>query len=70
MVTKGVGDLPGPKFRATCCNTIIQSQHRHDMVWCACGKIAVDGGDAYTRTAGDQCHFERIPDDAPDTSGE
>jgi tRNA(Ile2) C34 agmatinyltransferase TiaS len=35
------------------CNDIIESKHRHDFVWCKCGAIAVDGGKAYLRRAGE-----------------
>ena len=31
------------------CFDIIESKHRHDMVWCKCGKCATDGGTAYLR---------------------
>lgn len=43
---------PGEKVRCKSCGDVIQSQHRHDMVWCTCKKIAVDGGDSYLRLAG------------------
>jgi tRNA(Ile2) C34 agmatinyltransferase TiaS len=35
------------------CDDIIESKHRHDFVWCKCGAIAVDGGKAYLRRAGE-----------------
>ena len=37
--------------RAKClsCGDIIESKHRHDFVWCKCGRIFVDGGLAYLR---------------------
>lgn len=35
------------------CNDIIESTHRHDFKWCKCGAIAVDGGTAYLKRAGD-----------------
>jgi len=31
------------------CNTEIESTHRHDFKWCACGNLAVDGGKDYLR---------------------
>ena len=36
---------------ATCalCGDKIVSEHRHDMKWCKCGEIMVDGGKAYIR---------------------
>lgn len=44
---------PGPKVRCKACGDVIQSQNRHDMRWCSCEKIAVDGGDSYLRLAGE-----------------
>jgi len=49
----------GPEVRCTVCNTVIQSKHRHDFVWCKCNKenrdagIFVDGGSDYLRFGGD-----------------
>lgn len=31
------------------CGDEIESTHRHDMRFCSCGKVAVDGGTAYLR---------------------
>ncbi|WP_232696130.1 DUF7695 domain-containing protein [Brevibacillus daliensis] len=36
-------------IRCLHCNDVIESKHRHDFVWCSCGKVAVDGGLAYMR---------------------
>ena len=33
------------------CEDHIYSSHRHDMQWCKCGNIAVDGGQSYFRRA-------------------
>ncbi len=33
------------------CDDHIYSSHRHDMQWCKCGNIAVDGGQDYFRRA-------------------
>lgn len=40
------------------CGDIIQSKHRHDMVWCKCHSIAIDGGDDYFRWAGNKDNIE------------
>lgn len=44
---------PGRKLQCLTCNTVIQSQHRHDFVECKCEdpklSVAIDGGDSYTR---------------------
>ena len=34
------------------CKIVIESKHRHDFVWCKCGKIAVDGGRDYLKRTG------------------
>ena len=34
------------------CSDIIESKHRHDMVWCKCGAIAIDGGNDYCKITG------------------
>lgn len=39
------------------CNTTIKSKHTHDMVWCKCGSIAVDGGNDYLRCVGEPSLF-------------
>lgn len=43
----------GPRIKCNLCNSIIQSEHRHDMVWCNCKAIAIDGGNDYTKIVGD-----------------
>ncbi len=35
------------------CKEEIESKHRHDFRWCACGSIAVDGGLDYLRRIGE-----------------
>lgn len=55
----------GPKYRVKCCGSIIQSLHQHDYVSCQCGKSAIDGGDAYTRCAGNPLDFEEVRDADP-----
>lgn len=35
------------------CNTVIESKHRNDLVFCPCGNIGVDGGRDYIRRLGD-----------------
>lgn len=39
-------------LRCKKCGDIIQSTHRHDMVWCKCGAVAIDGGDDYCKVTG------------------
>lgn len=33
------------------CNDVIYSLHRHDMRYCSCGSVFVDGGTDYMRTS-------------------
>lgn len=40
------------RARCALCDTVIESTFRHDFVSCTCGAIAVDGGRAYLRRAG------------------
>jgi|UniRef100_UPI00352B2C28 hypothetical protein len=40
------------KVRCKKCGDIIESKNRHDMVWCKCGAIAIDGGKDYQRFTG------------------
>lgn len=49
------------------CGDIIQSKHRHDMVWCKCHSIAIDGGDDYFRWAGNKDEIEvYVPENEKD----
>lgn len=51
------------KNRARCkkCGDIIESRYTHEMVWCSCKSIAVDGGHSYLRqTAEDFDLFEDL----------
>lgn len=42
------------KNRIKCnhCGSVIESTHRHDMVWCSCGSVYTDGGMDYFRRGG------------------
>ncbi len=44
-----IGDVWLNAIRCRKCNDIIQSKNRHDMVWCKCGQVAVDGGSWYLK---------------------
>lgn len=48
------------KVRCKSCDDIIESKHRHDFVFCKCGKIAVDGGKEYLRRVGDLKNYEDL----------
>lgn len=41
------------KARCRNCNTIVESEHRHHLAFCPCGKIFVDGGKEYLRRGGE-----------------
>jgi hypothetical protein len=53
------------KNRAKCklCSSIIESHHSTDYIYCKCGEIYVDGGDALRCGAKDWGNFLRIDDD-------
>ncbi len=40
------------------CKDEVESRHRHELVSCECGAIAVDGGLAYMRRIGEPDAFE------------
>jgi hypothetical protein len=47
-------------IRCKLCDDIIESKHRHDFVWCKCGKSAVDGGHDYSRIIGNSDNIEEL----------
>lgn len=52
--------------RAQCkrCLEVVESYHRHDLQFCQCGAIAVDGGKDYLRRIGEPEDINEIGDDA------
>lgn len=51
------------KIKCLECGDIIESKHRHDMVWCSCGGLFIDGGDEYIRIGGRNIYnYENIED--------
>lgn len=50
-------------IRCNLCGNVIESKYRHDMVWCECGAVAVDGGHTYLRRA-----FKNSPADYEELS--
>lgn len=46
-----VGDIYINAIECTHCGDIPRSKNRHDMCYCKCGKVAVDGGSWYGRIA-------------------
>lgn len=38
-------------IRCLDCNDVIWSKHRHDMVWCKCKKVSIDGGRNYIKVS-------------------
>lgn len=52
------------------CETEIESKHRHDMKWCECKAVAVDGGTAYLRRIGNLEDFTDVSEvDDPQAMG-
>lgn len=45
------GKIVSNKIKCKNCGDIIESFHRLDFKWCACGQCAVDGGHAYLKRA-------------------
>lgn len=39
------------------CNEIIESKETHDLVWCKCKSVAIDGGKDYQRVLGDSKNY-------------
>jgi hypothetical protein len=48
---------PGPSFRTRCCNSLIQSLHRHHVDRCSCGHCVVVGGAEAPRVV---CHVGAV----------
>lgn len=40
------------KIKCLECGDIIESKHRHDMMWCSCQGLFIDGGNDYVRVGG------------------
>ncbi len=40
------------KIKCKKCGDIIESKSVHDLKWCSCGSVAVDGGTEYLRRIG------------------
>lgn len=51
------------KIKCKKCGDIIESKSRHDMVWCKCGSVAIDGGNNYIKISGDINSVEIIKGD-------
>lgn len=52
------------------CGSTVFSRARHDFRWCSCNLVAIDGGNNYTRTAGDPENFKSIQLDIEQTKKE
>ncbi len=48
------------KIRCKKCGDIIESKNVHDMKWCTCGAVAVDGGHEYLRRLGNIDDMEEL----------
>lgn len=47
-------------IRCLRCDDELYSGHRHDLRWCTCGAVFVDGGSDYLRIGGELADFVRI----------
>ena len=43
------------------------SAHAHDMRWCSCRNVAVDGGQEYLKRVGDLGNFKEMSIEAPNS---
>ena len=48
------------KIRCLKCQDVIESLHRHDLKWCSCGAVAVDGGPGYLKRIGNYGDWEEL----------
>lgn len=39
------------------CDDLIQSKHGHDMQWCSCKEVAIDGGLNYQKITGESYNY-------------
>lgn len=46
------------------CGVIIESKSRHDLRWCNCGNVAVDGGLDYLKRLFHSESFEELSEEA------
>ena len=46
------------KIKCLKCGDIVESNSVHEMNWCKCGAVAVDGGNDYMKITGELCNFE------------
>ena len=47
-------------IRCKKCGDAIYSHHRHDMRFCRCGAVAIDGGRDYIKLSGEPANMESI----------
>ncbi|WOV88046.1 hypothetical protein QWT69_02685 [Sporosarcina oncorhynchi] len=52
------------RIRCTHCGDVIESKSEHDLTWCSCEKVAVDGGLEYSKrlypAGAAEDHFEDL----------
>lgn len=48
-----IGDIWSNKIQCKTCKWFIRSKNRHDMRYCKCGAMFIDGGSWYQRIGGD-----------------
>ena len=48
------------KIKCNKCSDIIESVHEHDLKFCQCGAVAVDGGKEYLRRIGYNEDWEEL----------
>jgi hypothetical protein len=59
-----LGPILVNRIRCRRCNTLIESRHVHDFVWCDCQAVAIDGGREYLRRVGEPDDIEELSETA------
>ena len=57
-ITKKDKKIKVNRIRCKLCGDVVISDNRHDMRWCRCGAVAVDGGTAYLKRVWSPTAFE------------
>jgi hypothetical protein len=49
-----------PKYKTTCCNSVVYSKREGEYSECSCGKVAIDQTKYYSRVIGEICNLVEI----------
>jgi len=48
------------RIRCRKCKQVITSEYQHDLEYCKCGTVFVDGGHMYLRRGGDRADYDEL----------